>query len=262
MNCKICGAFLQPGETVCKNCGTLNENPEPQVPTAEPMPEQQPVENPKDEQPVTKKDNGRFLVVIGVIVGLLATAVIGYLIYNSLTKKNSGNLTPDVVVVEKNEIVNYGNYNFSLSSKYTVTLSDYLYVNQGTWVAKIGYSDNLEFDKITNDNLRAAFESVTDYKINEITSKSYNNLSCFETPVDYTDGAKTLLLLCKRGETGYWYVEVGSGTYTEYPGTSVANEVVTTLTNAKKVEANDYKLKINNVNIKVEETTEDSTNNE
>ncbi len=290
MYCKICGASLAPGETLCKNCGASNANMEPKAPTAtpiepvapveavqvqpemvqpmgqpqvaqpmEPVTEVAPVqpEEEKKEEPI-KKDNGKFLVVIGVIVGLLATAVIGYLVYSSLVAKDSKNPGADIVVVKQtNYSVSYNDYKFTVTTEYSTHSGKYLDIKKGTWNARIAYIASPDFAKLTADNIGKAFETVTDYKISEVTAgKSYSNLTCFEAKVDYTSGAKTLLLLCKHGDAGYWQIEIGDQSYTNYPANSIADEVATILSDAKKEEAVDSKLKIDNVNIVVEETEE------
>ena len=89
---------------------------------------QEPVQNPeptdikKEKEPFEKKENGKFLVVIGVIVGILSALVIGYLIYGTLTAKKEGNGGVDVVTVNKNYSVIYANYEFELTTEYTTSV--------------------------------------------------------------------------------------------------------------------------------------------
>ena len=281
MYCKICGASLAPGETLCKNCGASNTNMEPQAPTAVPeaqsapveqlvQPMEQPVqhvEQPIPEQPAEpvqptpeekeepiKKDNGKFLVVIGVIVGLLATAVIGYLIYSSLVAKNENNKGADIVVTKQtNYSITYADYKFTVNTAYNTYSGKYLDIKKDTWNARIVYVESPDYSKLTTDNVKKAFETVTDYKISEVATKTYSNLNCFETKVEYTDGVKTLLLLCKHGDLGYWQIEIGDGSYTDYPANSIADEVATILSDAKKEETSESKLKVDNIKVTIEE---------
>ena len=234
---------------------------DPSEATPEPPKEEAPVE--KKNEPIEKKDNGKFLVVIGVIVGLLATAVIGYLIYGSLAAKNEANGDPDVVVTkETNYSVIYAGYKFTLPGKVESNLDKYLELRKDKWNAKITYSENPAFSKITSDNIKKAFEEITEYKVGATTNKTYSNVSCFEAPVDYTDGTKTLLLLCNRAESGYWYIEIGSSPYSAYPTSDMASEVVTILSDAKKDSNSESRLKIENFNITVEEPTETPAENQ
>ena len=283
MNCKICGAPLAPGEVLCRNCGASNTNIGPKAPTAEPVVAAEPVAAPsapvapinpapapvnpvepviQEEklEPVAedvkpeKKDSGKFLVIIGVVVGLLAAAVVGYLMYSSLKNNNSKKNGADITVVQQtNYNVSYGDYKFTLATDYNVALGKKMNLKKGTLNAMIGYSEDVEFSKITNDNFRGAFKEITDYRIDEIATKTYSGIPCFETKVSYTDGAKTLLLLCKR-EVGYWFIEIGNNGYTDYPASNVADEIVKILSQAKKEETAESKLKIDNIKIVVEET--------
>lgn len=229
---------------------------------------QEPVQNPeptdikKEKEPFEKKENGKFLVVIGVIVGILSALVIGYLIYGTLTAKKEGNSGVDVVTVNKNYSVIYANYEFELTTEYTTSVGKYLEISKSTWNAKIAYSAEPEFARITSDNLKKVFETITDYKIGNVVAKTYNNVSCFETQIDYTDGVKSLLLLSKRDVGGYWIIEIGVNPYTNYPTSDIANEVVSLIAKAKKEEAKEAKLRIEDVKVVVEENTETSENNE
>ncbi len=242
------------------NQGAVPPNPFPEPINAEPIKpmEEAPmmdVNNETEKEQSPKKDNGKFLVVIGVIVGLLATAVIGYLIYSSLKSKNNngGNGADITVVTQTNYDVVFANHTFTLRTDINSLISDKLEIKKDNWNAKIWSSGNPEFSKITKDNLKKSFEAVTDYKIGEISSKTYSNLSCFETRIDYSDGAKTLLVLCNRTAGGYWATEIGTSSYTAYPTSDIVEEVVTFIANAKKFENGmNNKLKVNDINIIVD----------
>ena len=278
MRCKICGTPLVPGAVLCKNCGASNTNLEQKdhaievltfhdqaslsggieqkVDINEFSTHSETVESEKKEKEFSRKTgSGEFLVLFSVIVALLSATVIGYLIYSSLTIKNEENRGTDVVVVkQKNYYVSYAGYKFNLTTEYEAYLGKYLEISKDTWVAKIAYSENLEFSKITNDNLKKTFEIITDYKIGDITNKTYGNIPCFETTIDYVDGVKSLLLVCKR-DIGYWYIEIGVSPYENYPTTEIAKNVVVLLDNAKKEEIDESKLRIEDLSISVEENT-------
>ena len=232
----------------------ISEHIEVQEPTIEPIVEKAPEETVKE-----KKDSGKFLVIIGVVVGILAAAVIGYLIYSSLSSKNSGEGTSLVVTNHANYNVSYGGYVFALPSNITADVTKHLSIKKNTWNANISYSETPDYGEITGDNLKSAFETVTDYKVGEFAQKTYGNFSCLEANVDYTNGAKTLLILCKREIAGYWFIEIGTSPYTSYPTSDIASEVVTLLSSATKGEIPEGNLKIDSINI-VTETPEEASN--
>ena len=292
MYCKICGASLTPGEVLCKNCGASNSAVEPAAPVNEPqmnqpvgqpnpapmgqpnmepqgpveqidiveptdLPNPAPVAEPQAKESVEKKDNGKFLVIIGIIVGLLATAVIGYLIYSSLQHNARNNGGGGVIITKNaNYSVFYGGYEFDLTSNVVASLGTNLKLKKENWNATIAYSETPEFNKITSTNLKNYFATITDYKTGEFILKTYNGISCLETNIDYTEGEKTLLLLCKRSEGGFWYIEIGNSPYTAYPDSKAADEVVNIIASAKKAETSGEKLKVSNIPIATETATE------
>lgn len=287
--CKNCGASNANVEPTTPKVEPTSVQTVAQPPVQAPMPEQAEnqavpmpeqveteapvqatVEEPKEngeaiikkteDESIEKKDNGKFLVVIGVIVGLLATAVIGYLVYSSLQGKNEQEKGADVVVVtQTNYSVSYGGYKFLLQTNINSSVGKYLDLKGENWTAKISYSETPEFSKITADNLKKTFETARDYRIGDFAQKNYADLPCFEANVEYVDGSKTILIFCKREAAGYWYVEIGTGAYTAYPTSDIANDVVTLLANAKKEENNENRLQIGDVNIVIEEQSSETT---
>ena len=210
---------------------------------------------PEKEDKKEKQDSGKFLVVIGVIVGILSAFVIGYLIYSSLTEKSNKNNSNNVTVINQSTYtILYGNHNFVFNSDISTNVGEYLDIKKINFNARIAYFELEDFSKIKVEDVQKSFEGKTEFVASEVNTKSYNGLSCFETNLDYTDGTKTALLLCNRAAGGYWYAEIGVGSYSAYPTIDVINEVAGIMADAKKVETTDNSFKVGKIEIKVEET--------
>ena len=271
MYCKICGASLTPNETFCKNCGasttdskSLNSNIEVQsaVPfqpndviiEEEPpsFDQNKPVLEKQETKSKETKTDDKFLVIIGVVVGILSFLVIAYLIYSSLQEKNTNNNQTVTIIPQNNHNVIFADYNFSLSYNVTVSANDYLEFRKSNWVARLYYNKDLEFNSIKLEDVQRSFANITDYTVDEVSLKNYNELSCFEAEVDYHDETKTVLLLCERKAGGYWLTEIGSIPYTSYPTSDDINEFTRILATSTKVESAENKLGVGNVEIQVE----------
>jgi len=292
MYCKICGATLTPGDVFCKNCGASNTNEkiepvapnvepfqpqqpqvqpqmtqpnmggnggfQPNVPPVEPEPVVPPVEPQVEESPTPenepKGDGGKFLMVIGVVVGVLAVAVIAYLVYSSLKANENKNSNSNVTITNQvSYSVAFNEHMFSLPSNISAIVGESLNLSGNGWEAKVYYNNAVEFNKLTAENIKKVFEEKTEYKIGDLVQKNYSGVSCIEVPVDYTNGNKTTLLLCESSN-GYWYMEVGSTPYTAYPTSASLNEVVKIVNDAKESKNSDSKLNIGSFNVTVEET--------
>ena len=262
MYCKICGTPLIQGDVFCRNCGASNvnmesttSNTEEQVEVFEQEPlinevSSKPVSNAEEDEEKKEKDGDFFLVVIGIIIGLLSVAIIGYLIYSTLQEKNNHKENITILTQDDYNVI-FGDYNFDLSSQIRAVLGNRLDLRAENWTARLGYSLSSSFSKLTVDNIRQTFEKIIDYRIGEITSKNYGGLSCFEGEVNYPDGTRTGLLICDR-ETGYWYVEYGTTSYVAYPTSDVSSEIARLIQAAKKVEPKEEQFKIADVEIVLE----------
>ena len=245
------------------------ENTE-QVPNAEPVMEE-PVQNVPEEageqatpkQAEGKEDkSGKFLLVIGIVVGILAILVIAYLIYSSLGKNTPTNGGGQVTIITQNTYtIRYGDYNFVLSSTDLVEVGEVLHVENANYIARINYVDAPSFSSLTADNIKNAFENITEYKVENIVSKTYSGVSCFEGNITYTNNAKTALLLCNR-EEGYWSIEVGTRGFSAFPTSDVNNSVVKIIAEAKKVTVEDSPLKVGKVQVEVPTESPTETENQ
>ena len=262
MYCKICGTPLIQGDVFCRNCGASNTNMESdasnteekiEVFETEPLVDEtlnEEIENDLKIGESEGKKGDYFLVIIGIIIGILSIAIIGYLIYNLLQEKNNHKENITVLTQDDYNVI-FGDYNFDLSSQIRAVLGNRLDLRAENWTARLGYSLSSSFSKLTVDNIRQTFEKIIDYRIGEITSKNYGGLSCFEGEVNYPDGTRTGLLICDR-ETGYWYVEYGTTSYVAYPTSDVSSEIARLIQAAKKVEPKEEQFKIADVEIVLE----------
>ena len=98
-------------------------------------------------QPMNKnnnsnKSNGTILMIIGIIVGILAIAIVGYLVYTTLTAKNVDNGT--TAVSKKNYNVYFSKHKFTFESDDVATTSETeLKVSTSKYFASIGAVMNL-----------------------------------------------------------------------------------------------------------------------
>ena len=122
------------------------------TPSVQPMPNVQPniptpPVNNNYPQPMNKnnnsnKSNGTILMIIGIIVGILAIAIVGYLVYTTLTAKNVDNGT--TAVSKKNYNVYFSKHKFTFESDDVATTSETeLKVSTSKYFASIGAVMNL-----------------------------------------------------------------------------------------------------------------------
>ena len=244
----------------------IPENPIPEPIEVEEVPVNNNASNEQtpavSEKKVEEKDSnseedksGKFLVVIGAIVGLLAVAVIGYLIYSSLSQRKENGGTTDLTVVNQiTYTVRFANHDLSFTADKLITLGDVLEVKTSKYLAKISYEETPNFSDLTAENIEKTLGENTEYTINEVTSKTYGEASCFETNLTYTSNAKTALLLCKSSDAGYWVVEVGLPDFASHPTSNINSSAVEFISSAKSVTKEENQLKVGRVQVKLEET--------
>ncbi len=247
MNCKICGAPLAPGEVFCKNCGASNisDDTNATIPIVEADVDSK--ESSKEALSKANSElagNGNFLVVIGIIVGLLATAVVGYLIYSSLQESRKQNNNSNVILVNQQKYtVRYGEHNFMFDSNSTISVGEFLDINLVEGNAHIYVDSNNEISNYNVENIKKTFENSTEYKITDVTEKKYNEKDCLEANVDYTDSNKSKLLMCNI-DGKYWVAEIGAVDKSAYPSDDIVSKFLNIIFSGKKVEEEKSELKV------------------
>ena len=152
-------------------------------------------------------------------------------------------------------------YGRNLATGNLVEVGEVLHVENANYIARINYVDAPSFSSLTADNIKNAFENITEYKVENIVSKTYSGVSCFEGNITYTNNAKTALLLCNR-EEGYWSIEVGTRGFSAFPTSDVNNSVVKIIAEAKKVTVEDSPLKVGKVQVEVPTESPTETENQ
>lgn len=225
---------------------TINNQKEVALPVTNDSPD-------NSEEPKKDDKSGKFLVILGAIIGILAVTIIVYLIYSSASKNNNSNNNDIKVTTQADYTVTYADTLFTLKTNMVSHIDDGLILDKKTWQAKIKMVASPLFSKLTAENIAAAYADLADYEVSEIAQKTYNGLACFTGNVDYADNAKTVVLLCNRAAGGYWYIEIGEGELAAYPTSDIIKEFTKIVAEAKEYKE-ENKLKISQVEINVEET--------
>lgn len=168
-----------------------------------------------------KKDNGNLLIIIGVIVGLLAVAVIAYLIYSSLSAKdNSGNNGGGTTVVTQNTYsVYFGDHVFNISSDYIASINgNELNITSSKWQAIIqSYPGTTHsYNLFTEAKFRRSLTASGTITIESISEKTYSGLKYWRIDVYApSDGSRATYLYAQRTDGGVWAIAVATPTYTK-----------------------------------------------
>ena len=230
------------------------EGPIKEEPTEAPKPDVAPENQPQGDK---EDKSGKFLMIIGVVVGVLAIAVIAYLVYSSLVKNKGKETGGNVIFVSQTGYAaRYAGYTFEFNYENAITVGEVIDISNTKWLAKLYYVESPKFSSLTVDNVKKTLDGSEDYKIGEVVSKTYNGISCFETNITYTSNAKTNLLLCNRSVGGYWIIEVGAKDYASFPTSDINAGIVKLIADAKEIKEEENNLKVGKVQVEVEDTTE------
>ena len=208
------------------------------TPSVQPMPNVQPniptpPVNNNYPQPMNKnnnsnKSNGTILMIIGIIVGILAIAIVGYLVYTTLTAKNVDNGT--TAVSKKNYNVYFSKHKFTFESDDVATTSETeLKVSTSKYFASIGAVDELNFNYL-NETLVNEIIQKSSYKngntVDETKSSTYSGQPYFKTNIASTT-KKATYIFTPKSNGGTWLILVQDNAgATTYPTESAINEVL------------------------------------
>lgn len=213
-------AYQQPTQSV-----QPMPNVQPNIPTP-------PVNNnypqPMNQNNNSNKSNGTILMIIGIIVGILAIAIVGYLVYTTLTAKNVDNGT--TTVSKKNYNVYFSKHKFTFESDDVATTSETeLKVSTSKYFASIGAVDELNFNYL-NETLVNEIIQKSSYKngntVDETKSSTYSGQPYFKTNIASTT-KKATYILTPKSNGGTWLILVQDNAgATTYPTESAINEVL------------------------------------
>ena len=213
-------AYQQPTQSV-----QPMPNVQPNIPTP-------PVNNnypqPMNQNNNSNKSNGTILMIIGIIVGILAIAIVGYLVYTTLTAKNVDNGT--TIVSKKNYNVYFSKHKFTFESDDVATTSETeLKVSTSKYFASIGAVDELNFNYL-NETLVNEIIQKSSYKngntVDETKSSTYSGQPYFKTNISSTT-KKATYILTPKSNGGTWLILVQDNAgATTYPTESAINEVL------------------------------------
>lgn len=222
--------------------GPVYQQPTPSV---QPMPNVQPniptppVNNnypqPMNQNKNENKSNGTVLMIIGIIVGVLAIIVVGYLIYTTLESKKVDNGT--TIVSKKNYNVYYAKHKFTFENEDVATPSEtVLKVSTNKYYAIITAVDEVDFTTL-NETLVNTFiteaASEKGYTASETKSSTYSGLAYFKANVS-SSLAKAAFLIAPKSNGGFWLIlvqnNVGSTTYPTESAINGALELIKSTT--------------------------------
>ncbi len=183
-------------------------------------------------QPMNKNNNSNksngTIMIIGIIVGILAIAIVGYLVYTTLTAKNVDNGT--TAVSKKNYNVYFSKHKFTFESDDVATTSETeLKVSTSKYFASIGAVDELNFNYL-NETLVNEIIQKSSYKngntVDETKSSTYSGQPYFKTNIASTT-KKATYIFTPKSNGGTWLILVQDNAgATTYPTESAINEVL------------------------------------
>ena len=208
------------------------------TPSVQPMPNVQPniptpPVNNNYPQPMNKnnnsnKSNGTILMIIGIIVGILAIAIVGYLVYTTLTAKNVDNGT--TAVSKKNYNVYFSKHKFTFESDDVATTSETeLKVSTSKYFASIGAVDELNFNYLNETLVNEIIQKSSNKNgntVDETKSSTYSGQPYFKTNIASTT-KKATYIFTPKSNGGTWLILVQDNAgATTYPTESAINEVL------------------------------------
>ena len=201
------------------------------MPSVQPNIQTPPVNN-NYPQPMNKNNNSNksngTIMIIGIIVGILAIAIVGYLVYTTLTAKNVDNGT--TTVSKKNYNVYFSKHKFTFESDDVATTSETeLKVSTSKYFASIGAVDELNFNYL-NETLVNEIIQKSSYKngntVDETKSSTYSGQPYFKTNIASTT-KKATYIFTPKSNGGTWLILVQDNAgATTYPTESAINEVL------------------------------------
>ena len=158
----------------------------------------------------------------------MAIAIVGYLVYTTLTAKNVDNGT--TIVSKKNYNVYFSKHKFTFESDVVATTSETeLKVSTSKYFASIGAVDELNFNYL-NETLVNEIIQKSSYKngntVDETKSSTYSGQPYFKTNIASTT-KKATYILTPKSNGGTWLILVQDNAgATTYPTESAINEVL------------------------------------
>ena len=207
------------------------------TPSVQPMPNVQPniptpPVNNNYPQPMNKNNNSNksngTIMIIGIIVGILAIAIVGYLVYTTLTDKNVDNGT--TIVSKKNYNVYFAKHKFTFENDDVATPSETsLKVSTSKYYAIIQAVDVLDFTTLnatTVNKFITKAASAQGFTTAETKSSTYSGLTYFKTNIS-SSLMKATFLVAPKSNGGFWLILVQNNAgATTYPTDSAMNGVL------------------------------------
>lgn len=206
------------------------------TPSVKPMPNVQPniptpPVNNNYPQPMNQnknKSNGTVLMIIGIIVGVLAIVVVGYLIYTTLTSKEVDNGT--TIVSKQNYNVYFAKHKFTFENDDVATPSETeLKVSTSKYFASITAVDELDFTRLNETLVNTTIQKVSStmgYTVDETKSSTYSGQTYFRTNISSTT-QKGTFIFAPKSNGGTWIILVQNNAgATTYPTESAMNGVL------------------------------------
>ena len=216
--------------------GPAYQQPTPSVqpmPNVQPNISMQPVNNSYPQTINQKKNenksNGTVLMIIGIIVGVLAIAVVGYLIYTTLASKKADNGT--TIVSKKNYNVYFAGHKFTFENDDIAMPSENkLTVYSDKYRAVITPADAVEPSMLDAAKVTALKQYLVQKNgittASDVKNDKYAGVSYWK--FDFVlSGIKATELLVPKSNGGIWAISVTNvNDFTTYPTDSTINSVL------------------------------------
>ena len=209
---------------------------EPQQPIAQqPQPVFTPQEPVKNEDKESK--SGKTLLIIGVVVGILALAVVVYLIIDSgilSGKKPSQDTGGTVVTIKNNYSVEFAGHKFTLDADYKATIDDGKLKIKGTnWEFVLGVLPKVKYTSLTEEQIRQTYATnesmtITNVVANEEATPKYWRM---DYKLVANDKNVTGIFFEKAAEE-LWVLDCTEGTATSNSTEATITEIMTLIKNA------------------------------
>jgi len=219
--------FTEPVQPVF-NQTPMYGNVQPQPSFTQPV-QPQPMNNSPE-----KKDNGKLLMIIGIVVGFLAVAVIAYLIYSTLSAKdgdgnnNGGGTT---VVTQNTYGVTFADHRFTIDSDIVaVANNNNLTLTSASWKAYVAFED-VSYSLI-NENISRQYLTKRGASVVNVKNATYKGLPCWHVDIIF-NGSRQSYFLVQRVAGGIWHVNILANPTSVFPTATVIDEVFEIVSNAK-----------------------------
>ncbi len=292
MNCKNCGALLNPSDKFCQNCGKVVEGPVDQMntttnmgatftnvnadpsmampsagngpETVQPLQQAQPInQNYSMATNQNPKNNNILIIIMGVVIVILLVIIVVFALNTNKTdttkKTEEGKTTTQPTTTQVSNTTNYvaGDYTYAIPNEYTVeTEGDVIKMyddEKAIWLeALAGYSLSM----LSLDEVKTNLESLG-ITVLESKKQTYNGVEMMIFGGEYA-GDKHLLAYANI-DNGILYAEI-ININGEFDYDALENEVAT-MAKSAKYKASSNSIATNNVLDKLEKIIKNKKKN-